>query len=267
MSLPNAGAGATRWRAAARGLLAGFGDLLFAPVCLGCRSLVPTSATERSVCAVCWTRLRDLPHPRCPRCWTPRRPSISANLAPEGCLTCDTLPPWLRSVRSAYVLEGPAHRMVHGLKYAGWHCLAHPMGSRMGRVPLGEEAEEEVELVVPVPLSRVRLRQRGYNQAGFLATVVARDRRLEYRPDLLDRVKATETQTALHPADRLANVAGAFQVPTAAAASVRRRHVLVVDDVWTTGATTLACAEGLLQAGARAVSVLTFARALPELRR
>jgi ComF family protein len=157
--------------------------------------------------------------------------------------------------------------MVHGLKYAGWHCLAEPMGIRMARAPLGEEAEEEVECVVPVPLSAVRRRQRGYNQAALLAEVVARSRQLPSRPELLERVKSTETQTALHPAERLANVAGAFRVPTTASAAVRRRHLLIVDDVWTTGATTLACAEGLLQAGARAVSVLTFARALPELRR
>ena len=122
-------------------------------------------------------------------------------------------------------------------------------------------------MVVPVPLSAVRLRQRGYNQAGLLAEVVARCRGWSYRPDLLQRVKATESQTALHPAERLANVAGAFRAPPEGASVLRRQHILIVDDVWTTGATTLACAEGLLEAGARAVSVLTFARALPELRR
>jgi ComF family protein len=197
----------------------------------------------------------------------PRRPSVSEALAPEGCATCDELPPAVRSIRSLYVLEGPAHRLAHGLKYAGWYALAEPLGERMARVPLGEEAEEEVRMVVPVPLSAVRLRQRGYNQAGILAEVVAASRGWSYRPDLLLRERATETQTALHPAERRANVAGAFRVPLEAVALVHRQHILVVDDVWTTGATTLACAEGLLRAGARAVSVLTFARALPELRR
>ena len=121
--------------------------------------------------------------------------------------------------------------------------------------------------VVAVPLSDVRMRQRGYNQAGLLAAVVGRMRGWEARPDLLERSRATETQTALHPAERRANVAGAFQALPDRAPPVRRQHILVVDDVWTTGATTLACAEALLAGGARAVSVLTFARALPELRR
>jgi ComF family protein len=170
-------------------------------------------------------------------------------------------------LRSAYVLEGPAHRLVHGLKYGGWYSLAGAMAARMARVDLGEEAEEEVSLVVPVPLSDVRLRQRGYDQAGLLASEVARLRGWSCRPDLLRRTRATETQTALHPAERRANVAGAFQALPERAAPVRRQHILVVDDVWTTGATTLACADALLAAGARAVSVLTFARALPELRR
>lgn len=248
-------------------LAAGFTDLIFAPVCIGCGGLIPTAAADRQVCGACWSRLRPIPLPRCARCAMPQRPSISASLAPEGCSTCDSLPPAVRSLRSAYVLEGPAHRMVHGLKYGGWHCLAESMGSRMARVPLGQEAEEEVAAVVPVPLSDVRMRQRGYNQAALLAAVVARFRRVEARPNLLRRSRATESQTTLHPSERRANVAGAFRVPAESAASVRRQHLLIVDDVWTTGATTLACAEALLLAGARAVSVLTFARALPELRR
>lgn len=248
-------------------LAAGFADLLFAPVCVGCDALIPTSAADRQVCRACWTRLRPVPLPRCARCGMPRRPSISPALAPEGCATCATLPPAVRSLRSAYVLEGPAKRLVYGLKYGGWQCLAESMGARMARVPLGDEAEEEIGVVVPVPLSEVRQRQRGYNQAALLAATVARCRGLEMRPDLLSRSRSTESQTTLHPSERRANVAGAFRVPPERAIAVRRQHLLIVDDVWTTGATTLACAEALLEAGGRAVSVLTFARALPELRR
>ena len=90
---------------------------------------------------------------------------------------------------------------------------------------------------------------------------------LQCRPDVLVRSRSTESQTTLHPAERRANVAGAFRVPPESVGTILGRHLLVVDDVWTTGATTLACADALLGTGARAVSVLTFARALPELRR
>jgi ComF family protein len=164
-------------------------------------------------------------------------------------------------------MEGAARRLVHALKYRGWHSLAESMGMQMARLPLPIEAEEEVRFVLPVPLGRGRMRERGYNQAEVLAHAVARERRWECRPDTLLRSRATGRQATLHPAERRANVAGAFQVSDAAVQVIRGEHLLLVDDVWTTGATALACADAVLGAGARATSVLTFARALPELRR
>ena len=156
--------------------------------------------------------------------------------------------------------------MVHAVKYSGWYTLAAAMAERMARLDLGPEATEEVRVVAPVPLSPVRLRQRGYNQAAHLAAGVARARGLVLREDLLVRHRSSESQTALHPNERRANVADAFRA-SSGAASACGEHVLLVDDVWTTGATTLACAGALLDAGIRAVSVLTFARALPDLER
>lgn len=157
--------------------------------------------------------------------------------------------------------------MVHALKYGGWRAVAHPVAERMANLTFPLEVEEEVRIVAPVPLSSVRLRQRGYNQAALLAAHVAQMRGLDNLPNLLQRTRSTETQTNLHPAQRRANVAGAFVVPCRHGDRIRGEHLLVVDDVWTTGATTLACAEALFAAGARAVSVLTFARSLPELDR
>jgi ComF family protein len=136
----------------------------------------------------------------------------------------------------------------------------------MAALALPSEAEEEIRFVVPAPLSGVRMRQRGYNQAELLARSVASRRGWTCIPDLLVRARSAETQTALHPSERVANVAGAFQVRPRYADLLPMEHVLLVDDVWTTGATALACGDALLIAGARAFSVLTFARALPERR-
>jgi ComF family protein len=247
-------------------LARGFLDLLFAPVCLGCESPIAPASPSPMVCRVCWSRMRDIPLPRCDRCWTPR-PSTPPTVAPlESCSTCDALPPSLRAVRSAFVMEGPARQLVHALKYGGWHALAPGLAERMAALPLPREVREEVRCVVPVPLSRVRLRARGYNQAALLAGSVARFQGWRDGSGILERTRATDSQTALHPAERLANVAGAFRVRAERRSELRREHVLVVDDVWTTGATALACADALISAGARAVSVLTFARALPDLR-
>lgn len=156
--------------------------------------------------------------------------------------------------------------MVHALKYGGWRALAREMGARMTGIDFPLEVREEVKLVVPTPVSSVRLRQRGYNQAALLAEAVADELGLRCVPDLLVRTRASETQTALHPSERRANVAGAFRARVGSGPSLRLEHVLLVDDVWTTGATALACGAALTDAGARAFSVLTFARALPERR-
>jgi predicted amidophosphoribosyltransferase len=118
-----------------------------------------------------------------------------------------------------------------------------------------------------VPAAPVRLRQRGYNQAALLGAEYAREKGWFCATGVLDRPRSTGSQTTLHPGERRANVAGAFRVHAPAAAELAAQHLLLVDDVWTTGATALACAGALLDAGARAVSVLTFARALPELER
>jgi ComF family protein len=129
------------------------------------------------------------------------------------------------------------------------------------------ELTSDRPLVVPVPLGTSRSRERGYNQAELLALDVAGRRGWKIETALLARTRSAGSQTTLHPTERRANVAGAFRVPDARAETVAEEHVLLVDDVWTTGATATECADALLDAGARAVSVLTFARALPELER
>lgn len=246
------------WADTARGFL----DLLFAPVCLGCGGAIPPGEPRRVVCGVCWARARVIPVPRCERCWSPSRALLPA----AACIECGELPPSVRGVRSAYLHDGPVRRLVHGLKYGGWSSLAEPMGARMASVPLPLEAEEEIRIVVPVPLTPTRLRQRGYNQAELLAREISRLRGWKCAPEVLLRGGETRTQTALHPSERRANVAGAFRAGTSPV-RIDGEHLLLVDDVWTTGATSLACSEALIRAGARAVSVLTFARALPDLER
>lgn len=246
-------------------LACGILDLVFAPACVACHGAISTAEEERLICRSCWSRARPIPAPRCDRCGNPVLPLLPGGA--DRCSLCPTLPPAVRAVRSAYVMDGPVREMVHALKYGGWTDTAIPLGRRMAAVPLPLEVVEEVRLVVPVPLGAVRLRQRGYNQAALLAREVALARGWEWRPEALLRSRSTGSQTTLHPSERRANVARAFSLHPEVEREVRREHVLLVDDVWTTGATALSCGEALLEGGARAVSVLTFARALPELQR
>jgi predicted amidophosphoribosyltransferase len=135
----------------------------------------------------------------------------------------------------------------------------------MAAVPLPDDVQREGRLVVPVPTTSLRLRERGYNQAELLARAyaLATDRTTTCA---LRRAPGARSQTALQPVARLANVAGAFAADEGAMADIAGEHVLLVDDVLTTGATVTACVDALVAAGARCVSVITFARAVGRLR-
>jgi ComF family protein len=233
-------------------------DLVYAPVCLGCDCLIAPGDTARLVCRRCRTRLRTPPPPACGRCGAPLRMTGRANRL-WGCDECAEWPAALALARCACMLEAPADRLVHQLKYRGWRGLSAPLGERMARVPWPESAHEPA-VIVPVPTTAKRERERGYNQAELLAREAATASARNVQR-LLRRVSGTRTQTDLQPAARAANVAGSF----AAASSAEGLHIILVDDVLTTGATAAECARVLSAAGACCVRLLTFARAF-ELR-
>ena len=239
-------------------------DLVFAPVCVACARPIATSEAERVVCRLCWLKCRPLPSPRCARCWSPVDPERLPNPA---CRTCDAWPASARAIRSACVMDEVPRRLVHALKYRGWEAAAAPMAARMAEADWPADVLDEAGLVVPVPTSATRRRERGYNQAEALARHFARRTGRVMDAALLERTRVSGTQTALRPDERAANVARAFAVPPERAGELRGEHVVLVDDVWTTGATALACARALLDAGARVASVATFARVVPELAR
>ncbi|MEX2177874.1 MAG: double zinc ribbon domain-containing protein [Gemmatimonadaceae bacterium] len=206
------------------------------------------------VCGRCWTRLALLPHPQCARCG---HPGLRA-----PCEWCPLLPPYVRAVRSVcWTHRGTGSGIVHAVKYGRWHAAAAGMAERMARLGWPVDVLEERGAVMPVPLARSRERERGFNQSERIATALAARWRLPMWPDVLERARATETQTRLTPAERLANVSGAFRVGAVPPTALRNAHVVLVDDVVTTAATLNACAAALIAGGARIVSYVTFGRA------
>ena len=117
----------------------------------------------------------------------------------------------------------------------------------------------DIDLLVPVPLGKSRLKERGYNQVGLVARPLAYEVGLQYAPDALWKSRETRSQVGLSILQRRDNVYGAYQ---ASPESVKRKSILLMDDVATTGSTIQSCAETLLTAGAREVYALTIARAL-----
>ncbi|MFW6079403.1 MAG: ComF family protein [Gemmatimonadota bacterium] len=246
-----------------RSVFSGLADLVFAPVCLGCDGAIrpgsPGGATGRLVCGRCRSRLRPIPSPICERCGGPR-PRTGRAPGPT-CPDCDDWPTALRGARSAHLHAPPADRLVHQLKYRGWRALAEPMAASMARAGQPADALDAARIVVPVPTTAVRLRERGYNQAALLAEAYARRTGRTMRP-LLQRISGASSQTTLQAAARGANVAGAFRVVPGAAHRIAGAALLLVDDVLTTGATAGECARTLVAAGARSVFAITYARTL-----
>lgn len=185
----------------------------------------------------------------------------------SSCIECRDWLPYLRSARAPYVMRGTTAGIVHAFKYGGWRELAGEMGAEMAKVRFDNVAERELSAVVPVPLSPARLRERGFNQAELLAEVVAERRGLPLLADALFRQRHTRRQARLSPRERQANVSGAFRLDADRREAVEDAHPLLVDDVLTTAATVQDCVRALCVGGARAVSVVTFARARPELPR
>lgn len=237
-------------------------DLVFAPICLGCDAPISPGDAARLVCRLCRARLVTPPPPCCDRCGAPRL--RTGRTGEQTCPECAHWPDALAFARSACILEPPADRIVHQLKYRGWRAAAEPMAERMAALALPDAVRREATVVVPVPTTRSRLRERGYNQAELVARWYARLTGREVRL-LLERRSGAASQTILQPVARGANVAGAFRI-AGSAGSLADAHLLLVDDVLTTGATAAECARTLAAAGARCVSIVTFARA-PTARR
>lgn len=240
-----------------RGVAAAVLDFLFPPACLGCAARLPPVhlGPEPVVCARCRTRLRPPPSPRCPRCDLPLGTGWVPSRGCGGCRDWDDQP---ESVRAAVVLEGPAARLVHALKYEGWERAAEPMADAMVGC-LGPEDREGV--LVPVPTTPRRMRRRGYNQASVLAREVGARAGIPV-VEALGRKEEAASQVTLLASQRFRNVLGAFEA-VAGAEGVSGRRVLLVDDVLTTGATAREAAGVLAGSGAASVSLLVFARALP----
>ncbi len=238
------------------------GDALLPPACPACYGAA--GPAERAwLCLPCHLRMRPLQSPKCERCWSPLGTGVDRRTA-EGratCTDCERWPAVLHQVRSATRMDGSARTLVHRLKYDGWESLAAVMARRM--VPL--VADLSADWLVPIPTTAWRKRVRGYNQAERIAVELGRSTNAPVA-DSLTRRPSRGTQVALQPLERLANVHGAFSLLDQEDCRFRNAQIVLVDDVLTTGATAAAAAAVLQRSGARSVSMITFARALPARR-
>lgn len=202
------------------------------------------------VCEACVGRFAQ-PQARCRRCALP----VAAGVA--ECGRCLATPPPLDACHAAVAYEFPWSGLIVQYKFNGQPGWARSFAMLMRSAPWIEPALEEAELVVPMPLSRERLAERGFNQALLLARALAPRKTVA---GLLLRVRHTAAQAGLDRADRLGNVKGAFAVDPLPTTGVRGRKVVLVDDVMTSGASLHAAAQALRQAGAARITAVVLAR-------
>jgi ComF family protein len=244
-------------------LLRGMADVVFPPACVHCRAMVETGKADapaetprrfRHLCTRCVAQLEFVRPPHCTTCGHPFYGVVEGE---RRCVKCEGLDPVFHQGRTAVLFKGPARSLVIELKYhRGLHVLAD----------MGEIFRRSTQLMiqtrgatlVPVPLHARKARERGYNQAVLLASVLAAaaGKGTDVRP-LLHRVIDTPTQTAFDRRTRIANLKNAFALAPGAVIDPAL-HYILVDDVFTTGSTLNSCARALRRAGAVRLDVVTF---------
>jgi predicted amidophosphoribosyltransferase len=228
-------------------------QLIYPAQCLTCDARV---TTDFGLCGPCWRATPFIGGLVCDQCGVPL-PGEDRGTA-EHCDDCLTIArPWSQG-RAALLYKDNARHMVLALKHGDRLDLARPAAVWLHRT--ARPIIKPGMLVAPVPLHWLRLIRRRYNQAALLSAGLAKLAGLDHCPDLLQRPRHTGTQDGRDRDGRFANMSGALRLHPRHAARVAGRHILLVDDVMTSGATLAAGAEACVAAGAIGVSVLVLAR-------
>jgi ComF family protein len=221
-------------------------EIFFPPTCIACAEVLPIASF---FCAACAEHVEHLPSPHCIRCSEP------GTFARRRCARCVSRPPAFARAFAPLAHDGPIARAIHQFKYEDHPELALGLAKLLAFEARGF-LSTAAPVICAIPLHRKRFQERKYDHAQLLAGSLAK-RTGRTVLQALTRWRATERQVGLSEIDRELNVAGAFR----ASSVVQNQRLLLVDDVFTTGATARAAAAALLDAGAEQVQVLTLARA------
>ena len=227
-------------------------SLLYPPHCANCGA---DTAGGAHLCAACAGQARRIEAPFCRRCSEPFDGAIDGEFT---CPNCAGRTLHFDCAVSRYLSRGVVREFVHRFKYDRHFYLRHPLADWLAEaLDDGRIRAQPIGALVPVPLHSARFREREFNQAEVLAALLAK-RTGTPLLHALTRIRYTTTQTRLDRHERMENLRNAFRVRHTAA--VQSRHLVLVDDVFTTGSTVDECARVLREAGAASVRVLTVAR-------
>lgn len=266
-------------------------DVILPPLCVSCRTGL---VDQNMLCVKCWREIDFIAEPLCDRSGMPLPYDYrdggnarfegqdyefdfaeQADLSQADFFQADfshaerhqgklisaaalKYPPPYGRARAVAAYTGVMRQLIHDFKYRD-RFEARALFARWME-SAGAELLQDADLLLPVPLYRARLWQRRYNQAAILAQALAERSHIPVEPTVLKRVKRTQSQVGLTAAQRRKNVSGAFALKRGGIEKIRGRHIVLIDDVLTTGATVDACSKLLLKAGAAGVDVITLAR-------
>lgn len=230
-------------------------NLALPPRCPACGII---TLADHLFCIDCWQKLDFLGEPQCRTCGDP----FALDPGPVAlCASCLADPPTIDGMKAAVAYGDIARALALRLKYGARPGIAITLARQMRRLL----PDSHGALVIPVPLHRWRLWRRGYNQAVLIGRALARETGLAFVPDALVRTKATPVLRGMGPAERRKTVRNAFAVAPGRRDAVLGRDIILIDDVYTTGATANACAKALKRAGAASVRVCCWSRVVRDI--
>ncbi|MFA5092880.1 MAG: ComF family protein [Candidatus Omnitrophota bacterium] len=237
------------------GLFKGFKDLIYPNCCLVCKDKLKTTREQDPLCFACWDKIERNHPPFCLRCG---RHLDAKAILENTCFSCHKEQFYFDRAFSPCRYTGSIKQLVHEFKYKHKDYLGKHLGLIMKTfikdysLPI-----QHLDCIIPIPLHKSRQREREFNQAEILSQEIAKEFNKEMINQALIRNKPTKTQTELNPEQRRKNVAGSFSIKRPEL--IKDKNLLLIDDVFTTGATSSEAAKCLKAAGAKIVLLMTLA--------
>lgn len=227
-------------------------DIILPPHCLLCKNTVEENG---SLCSSCWSDMDFISKTSCSICSTPFEFDVGED---SLCASCIKERPIYDRSKTVFIYNDKSRKLITGFKYEDKIHAAKSFAKWL--FTTGKDLVEESDLIIPVPLHRIRLFTRRYNQSSLIAAELAKQVYLPVAHDVLIRKKNNKPQASLPRNQRLKNVIGAFAVKEKCKNLIEGKNILLIDDVMTTSATVSECAKVLKKNGAAKVNILTLAK-------
>lgn len=229
-------------------------DFILPPQCINCSTSV---LQQGGLCADCWEKIHFISKPFCSICGFPFNISIENE---NICAPCARKSPLFARARAAVYYNDASKPMILRFKHADALHITPLFAEWLYQA--GYDLFPQAEYLVPIPLHWSRLVYRGYNQAALLSQKLSKKTKIPHLPDLLERIRRTPSQGELTSKEREKNVSNAFKLNKKYEQLIHDKHILLIDDVFTSGATVQACTKILKKSGAKQIDILTLAKVI-----